>query len=314
MQSKKLLLAIIGAGIVALGAFGLMRRHSPAAPPSNTAARTGTLKVSASFYPLAFFAQQIGGTEAEVVNITPAGAEPHDYEPTAQDIVRIEDSAILILNGGGLEAWGDKIKQNIDPKKTVLVTAGEGLTTQQVVEEGKTIIDPHVWLSPPLAKQIIDRIAQSFSQVDPNNAAYYNANADALKSHLDDLGEQYRQGLAHCASKDIITSHAAFGYLATTYELHQVPITGLSPDAEPSPQQLAAVAKFAKDNAVHYIFFESLVSPKLSQTVATEIGAQILVLNPIEGLTAEEIVKGKTYFTEMQQNLKNLQIALQCQP
>ncbi|MBI1730431.1 zinc ABC transporter substrate-binding protein [Candidatus Acetothermia bacterium] len=270
------------------------------------------LQVTTSFYPLYFFAQQIAGSSAEVMNITPAGGEPHDYEPTAQDIVQIEKSKLLVLNGGGLEAWGTRILQNLDPDKTLVIRVGEGLTTQQVVKDGENIIDPHVWLSPPLAEKMVDAVTRGFSQADPRNAAQYETNADSLKKKLNDLDKAYQQGLSNCANKNIITSHAAFGYLATTYHLNQVAIAGLSPDAEPSPQQLADIAKFAKENDVKYIFFESLVSPKLAQTIATEVGARTLVLNPMEGQTKEELAAGKNYLTEMQMNLKSLEIALQC--
>ncbi|MDB5224597.1 MAG: hypothetical protein JWO43_219 [Candidatus Adlerbacteria bacterium] len=299
---------VVTAGVIVIAVLGfLLLDHT------NTPVSTQKISVATSFYPLYFFASQIGGDKADVLNITPAGGEPHDYEPTAQDIARIENSKILILNGGGLEAWGDKIKQNIKPNQTLLVTAGEGITTQEVVEDGKMITDPHTWLSPPLVEQIVDKIEKAYEQVDPANTAYYQSNTAVLKSKLNDLDAAYMQGLASCKSKDIITSHAAFGYLATTYHLNQVPISGLSPDAEPSAQQLVQVAKFAKDNHIKYIFFESLVSPKLSQTIATEVGAQTLILNPIEGLTPEDIAAGKTYFTEMANNLVNLRIALLCQ-
>ena len=282
-------------------------------PAQNTApVQAKKIQVVASFYPLYFFSSQIGGDRADITNIVPAGAEPHDYEPTAQDMAKMENSKLIVLNGGGLEAWGDNIKKNIDAKNTTIITAGEGLTTQQVTEGGETGTDPHVWLDPPLAEKMIDNISQGFMQADPANKAYYQANADTLKSKLVDLDTAYKQGLSNCQEKNIITSHAAFGYLATTYELKQVSIAGLSPDAEPSPSQLADVAKFAKDNNVKYIFFESLVSPKLSQTIATEVGAQTLVLNPIEGLTDEELAQGKNYLTVMQDNLTNLQTALQC--
>ena len=280
--------------------------------PMSRSQSSSKMQVTTSFYPLYFFAQRIGGEMARVVNITPAGGEPHDYEPTADDIVRIENSALLIVNGGGLEAWGDKIKQNIDPQKTLLVTAGEGLTTQQVVEEENTITDPHAWLSPPLAVRMVEKIEIGFAKADPKNASYYEANASAFKSELAALDADYKSGLADCGEKNIVTSHAAFGYLATAYDLNQVPIAGLSPDAEPSPKQLGGIAKFAKENKVKYIFFESLVSPKLSETVAREIGAQTLVLNPIEGLTSEEITARKSYLTEMRSNLANLRIALGC--
>lgn len=293
--------------IVILGAAIFIGRTAPLEQQS----QPGKIQVAASFYPLYFFASQIGGDKATVINITPAGAEPHDYEPTAQDIVQIENSRLLILNGN-VEPWGDSIKQNIDPNKTTIVVAGEGLTTQKVEESGQSVIDPHVWLSPPLAKEMVDKITQAFIGIDPSNSAYYQSNANALKSQLDGIDAAYREGLKDCKSKDIITSHAAFGYLAAHYGLVQVPIAGLSPDAEPSPQQLAQIVTFAKQNNIKYIFFESLVSPKLSDTIANEIGAKTLVLNPIEGLTNDELAQGKNYITEMQSNLATLETALQC--
>ncbi len=306
MNMKSIGIILGAAAIVSVG-YVLVHRPSPKASAQK-------INVAASFYPLYFFAQQIGGDKANVVNITPAGGEPHDYEPTAQDIVQIENDKLLILNGGNLEAWGDKMTQSTDPKRTLVVTAGENLTTQNVVEDGQSMIDPHVWLSPQLAERMVDKIEAGFAQVDPTNAKTYAANAAELKSNLANLDTEYAQGLAHCETKDIITSHAAFGYLATAYRLKQVPIAGLSPDAEPSPQQLADITDFAKKNNVKIIFFESLVSPKLSQTIADEIGVKTMVLNPIEGLTNDEITQGKSYLTEMRQNLTNLKIALQCTP
>ena len=270
------------------------------------------VKAAASFYPLYFFASQIAGDKADISNVTPAGVEPHEYEPTAGDIAKIEGADLLILNGGGLEVWATNIKENIGLKKTIIVTAGEGLTTHEIIEDGKKIIDPHVWLSPALAKQMVDKIEAGLIQADPDNASYYSSNAQVLKSKLEGLNAEFEQGLASCKDKNIITSHTAFGYIASAYGLNQVSITGVSPDAEPSPQELAEVAKFAKDNKVKYIFFESLVSPKLSQTIATEVGAKTLVMNPLEGLTSGEIASGKDYFTEMRANLANLKIALEC--
>ncbi len=274
-------------------------------------AKSSKIQVSASFYPLYFFSQQIGGDKANVINITPVGAEPHDYEPTAQDVAQIENSKLLVVNGS-LEPWGDNIKQNLNSKNTIIVTVGDGIINQQVMEEGKNITDPHIWQSPPLAKEIVDKITNGFIQIDPANKNYYQSNANILKIKLDDLDTQYRQGLANCAQKNIITSHSAFGYLATAYGLNQVPISGLSPDAEPSPRQLADIVKFAKVNNVKYIFFESLVSPKLSDTIATEVGAKTMVLDPIEGIVNEDMAKGENYFTKMQENLANLKIALEC--
>jgi zinc transport system substrate-binding protein len=271
------------------------------------------LPVTASFYPLYFFASEIGGEKVNVINITPAGMEPHDYEPSARDLAQIENSKLLILNGLGLEAWGGNVKKNLNAKNTSLVVVGEGIKSGEIKEDEKKITDSHVWLNPSLAKLIADKILTGFIKVDPANANYYQTNVEALKSKLDELDKNYQTGLKNCAQKNIITAHAAFGYLATEYGLKQIAIAGLSPDAEPTPKDLINISQLAKENKIKYIFFESLTSPKLSETIANEVGAKTLVLNPIEGLTQAELSVGKNYFTIMQDNLVNLKTALQCQ-
>lgn len=278
---------------------------------SNTGKQNNRIQVTASFYPLYFFSSQIGGDKSEVKNITPAGAEPHDYDPTSQDIANIENGNMLILNGG-VEAWGNKIKDNLNGTNVKIVIAGQGLLNQQLVEEGKAQIDPHVWLDPQLAKKEAHTITEGYISIDPSNTTFFQDNEKALDAKLDQLDASYKQSLQNCKQKDIITSHAAFGYLASRYGLNQVPISGLSPDAEPSTQQLVDTAKFAKDHSVKYIFFESLVSPKLSETIANEVGAKTLVLDPLEGISNDHIKQGKNYFTVMEDNLKNLQKALEC--
>jgi zinc transport system substrate-binding protein len=274
----------------------------------------GKVRVTASFYPLYFFTSQIAGDRAEVSNITPAGAEPHDYEPSASDIARMERSDLIVLNGGNLEPWADSIRQNIDSEKTLILNAGDGLISMELSEEGKKINDPHVWLSPVLAVQMANEIEKGLSVIDREGAVYYKTNGDILRAKLTSLDAEYKASLGTCKTRNIVTSHEAFGYLAKTYNLTQTAITGVSPDAEPSPKDLARIAKFAKDNKIEYIFFESLVSPKLSETLASEIGAKTLVLNPLEGLTSEEAASGKDYFSEMRNNLANLKIALSCTP
>lgn len=306
-MQKKYIIGIV-LGIAFIGLLTLVIKHR--GPTQVTS--SGKIQVTTSFYPLYYFASQIGGDKASVTNITPAGAEPHDYEPTPSDVASIENSKLLILQGTGLEAWGDDIKKNIDPSHTTVVIAGQEFMTQTVVEDGESITDPHVWLSPPLASKMAEKILAGFITVDPSNTEYYQANEAKLKSDLANLNVEYKQGLASCASKDIVTSHAAFGYLATAYGLHQVPISGVSPDAEPSPKQLADVADFVKKNGVKYIFFESLVSPKLSETIARETGAQTMVLDPIEGIIQNDLAKGIDYMAVMRSNLKNLETVLQC--
>lgn len=269
------------------------------------------IQVTTSFYPLYFFAREIGADTAEVKNITPAGVEPHEYDPTTSDIARIEKSNVLILNGT-VETWGDKIKENLKGTPVVIITASDGLMNQQLIEDSKVVADPHVWLSPRVAKKQVERITTGFVQVDPQNSSYYQANEKKLIDQLDQLDKKFKEGLASCKQKDIITSHAAFGYLASAYGLTQISISGLSSDAEPSAGKMVEIVKFAKERNIKYIFFESLVSPKLSDTIASEIGAKTLVLDPLEGLTDNDIKHGKNYFSVMEENLKNLQIALQC--
>lgn len=274
---------------------------------------TDKLSVVTSFYPVYFFAKEIGGDRAEVKNTTPTGVEPHEYEPTPQDIASIERSDVLILNGEGFEPWSEDVLKNIG-NNTAVVLAAEGLATQRISEDGEDVVDPHVWLSPKLAKRMVNAVADGYIKADPTNAEHYRENAKALNVKLDALDADYAKGLQSCAKKDIITSHAAFGYIASAYGLRQVAIAGISTEEEPSARQLAEVAEFARKNDVKYIFFETLVSPKLSRTIASEIGAETLVLNPLEGLSNEEIASDKDYFTEMRANLKNLQTALQCTP
>lgn len=270
------------------------------------------LQIVASFYPMYFFATQIGGDKANVTNITPAAAEPHDYEPTTQDIVRINQGNLLVLNGGKLEAWGDKIKDQLKGTNIPIVTAGNGLANKQLNENGQTIQDPHIWLDPILAKKEVANIEQGFEKIDPANKAYFQKNAKKLESDLDLLNAEYKAGLSSCQKKDFITSHAAFGYLASQYGINQVSISGVSPDEEPSSQKLAEIADLVKKEDIKIIFFESLVSPKLSQTLASETGAKTMVLDPIEGLTQQDLNNGKNYLTVMKDNLSALQTALQC--
>lgn len=261
------------------------------------------IKVSASIYPLYFFSSQIGGGKTSIFNVTPAGAEPHDYEPSTRDIAQIESGNMLVLNGR-LEAWGDKITNNLKGTNVKVIVAGQGLFTQT---------DPHIWLDPELAKKEVREITQGFISIDPGNNKFYEDNENKLDMKLDLLDSAFKEGLRSCQSRDFITSHSAFSYLAKRYGLNQISISGLSPDQEPSARELADIAKFAKENNVKYIFFESLVSPKLSETIANEIGAKTLVLDPIEGISDDDIKQGKNYFTIMENNLKNLKLALNCQ-
>ena len=271
------------------------------------------VKVSASFYPLGFFAGQILGSHGTVTTITPAGVEPHDYEPTPIDVATMNQSVIVVLNGGGLEAWVSAIKDQLKGSSTRLVIAGDGLANRNLTADGVAGIDPHIWLDPVLAKREAQRIAEAIIASDPIHKSDYSKNEQKLLAMLDNLDQAYKFGLRTCVMRDIVTSHLAFGYLAEQYQLQQIGIAGLSPDEEPSPAQLVDIAQFVKERNVRTIFFESLISPKLAETIARETGATTAELNPIEGLTADQVAHGENYQTVMLQNLTNLKEALQCQ-
>lgn len=270
------------------------------------------LQITTSFYPMYFFATQIGGDKADIINITPSGVEPHDYEPTTQQIVKINQSKMLVLNGGIVEVWGNKIKDQLQENNVLVVIAGENLMDKEFNAEGKKVLDPHVWLDPILAKKQVENIRKGFEKIDPKNALQYQTNAKKLEAELDQLDKDFKQGLNNCQKKSFITSHEAFGYLAARYGINQISISGISPEEEPSSQKLAEIANLVKKENIKVIFFESLVSPKLSETIAEETGAKTMALNPIEGLTEEEIKTGDNYLTVMRDNLFSLQTALQC--
>lgn len=302
-------LSITGLLVIVVVIIGFAYTNSSG---KNSSVTNNKLQVFGSFYPMYFLAMQIAGDKADVRSITPVGVEPHDYEPSAREIAQIESGDMLVLNGG-IEAWGDKMKDNLKGTRVEIITAGAGLLTKDITEEGKKTRDPHIWLDPILAKQEAANIEKGFEKIDPENIAYFQENAKKLNAKFDQLNADFKQGLSSCQRKDFITSHAAFAYLAGAYGLRQVSISGLSPDQEPSARELVYIAEFAKENNIKYIFFESLVSPKLSETIASEIGAMTLVLDPVEGISDDDIKRGKNYFTVMENNLKNLKLALDCQ-
>ena len=262
------------------------------------------IQVTASFYPLAEFTQAVGGDLVNVVTITPGGVEPHEYQPTAEQLTQIYRSDILFSNGGGIDAWADRIA----PDLTV-----EGIPTIPMTKLMTIDNDPHLWLDPVIAGQEIDLIQAALTALDPDHGEMYASNANVYQQKLAALNRAYRQGLENCTKRTVVTAHNALGYLAQQYDFNVLPIAGLSPEEEPSAGRLAEIATLARAQQIKYIYFETLVSPKLAETLATEIGATTLVFNPIEGLSDEDAAAGKNYLSLMQDNLRNLQIGMLCQ-
>ena len=249
--------------------------------------------VVASFYPLAFATEEVA-PGVPVENLTPPGAEPHDLELSPMDAAVIRDARLVLLLGHGFQPQLEDAAGSGDNVLRLLDTPGLDLLPSG---------DPHVWLDPIRYAKIVERIGEA---LDAQNAA------QKLVARLEALDSEYRTGLANCERNEIVTSHEAFAYLAERYGLEQIPITGLSPEAEPQPADLARVVELVEERGVTTIYYETLVSPRIADTVARETGATTAVLDPIEGLTTAEIARGDDYFTRMRANLRALQEGLGC--
>lgn len=271
-------------------------------PPAQRSGPAPALSVVASIYPLWEFTRQVAGDRAAVTALVPPGVEPHDWEPSPQDVATVQKARVFVYNGGGFEPAVDRLLRELGTA-TLAVSATAGL---------EPLDDPHVWLDPVLAQRQVDAIRTGLAQADPAGAPQYAERATAFKARLAALDEAYRSGLATCARRSLIVSHAAFTSLARRYGLRQVAITGRAPQAEPSPAELARIARLARDERARYVFVETLVSPRLAETVAREIGARTLVLDPIEGLTRETAAAGRDYVGLMQSNLEQLRLGLEC--
>jgi zinc transport system substrate-binding protein len=250
--------------------------------------------IVAAFYPLAFAAQQLGGADGRVTNLTPAGAEPHDLELKPSDVATVKDAGLVLLMGHGFQPQLERVAADSDAKVlTLLDTPGLRRNDE----------DPHVWLDPLRYALLVDQIGKA---LDATPAA------KRFVERLKALDRELRAGLAHCARHEIVTSHAAFGYLAERYGLTQIPVEGLAPEAEPSPRDLARVVALARKNGVTTVYAETLVSPKLAETIARETGARSDVLDPIEGLTPKAVAAAADYFSVMRANLAALRRGLGC--
>jgi zinc transport system substrate-binding protein len=250
--------------------------------------------VAAGFYPLAFAAEEIGNPGFAVENLTPPGAEPHDLEPTPEDVQRLQSADLVLLLGNGFQPSLERAAENAGGRVLQLLdTSGLDL------EPG----DPHVWLDPVRYETVVEAIGRA---MDDERAA------QRLVARLKALDREFANGLAHCHQRDIVTSHEAFGYLADRYGLTQVPISGISPEAEPTPRDLQHVVDVVRETGATTIFTEPLVSPRLAESVASESGAKTAVLDPIEGLTPAEQANGDDYFSLMRRNLTALEGGLEC--
>ncbi len=285
-------MVIVGIALVVYTSYGI---------PASTNIREGTVEIVASFYPLAEFARAVGGDYVNVTTTVPVGIEPHEFEPSPRDVIRAEEAQLFIYNGVGVDPWAERIAPSV---------AKNGVSVLKSTAEISNN-DPHVWLDPILARQQVVEIRDALINIDSAHAEEYEENAAGYIRVLNALDADYKT-LKLCELNTIVTSHDAFGYIAARYEFEILPISGFSPDAEPSPRDIAELINLIKAESIPYIFFESLVSPRLAETIARETGAGLLELSPVEGVTEKEQELGENYLTLMSRNLQNLKTALRC--
>jgi zinc transport system substrate-binding protein len=306
----------------ALAAAGVLGLAAGACASETSADDSTSLKVVAAFYPLEFIADRVGGDHVAVTNLAPPGAEPHDLELTPSQVADIGQADLVIFLSSFQPAVDEAVSQNaadggFDVLEVVplLELATPDEHEEEEGEDGEHAdepaggTDPHVWLDPQRVATIAQELAAELGALDPDHAADYTANAEALGGDLAALDTEYEESLAGCERQEIVVSHAAFGYLTDRYDLEQIAITGLSPEDEPSPQQMEEVAEEAEEHGATTIFFEVLVSPDVAQQIADQVGAQTAVLDPIEGLAPDA---DDDYLSLMRNNLDALRAALGC--
>lgn len=286
---------------------------------------TKKLTVVTTLFPLYDFAKNIGGQHAEVFLLLPPGVESHGFEPTPEDIIRINKANIFVYTGKYMEPWAEKILKGIDNKALVIVDSSKGVKLIKGADDHSHShghkhahaheMDPHIWLDFENAQKMVDNILKGFIAADPANESVYRKNAENYKSILIDLDSRFREGLALCKTRYFIHGgHYAFGYMAKRYGLNYISAYhGFSPDAEPTARRIRELIRNMRKHNIRHVFYEELISPRVAEVIAKETGAELLKLHGAHNITKKDWDKGVTFAEIMQQNLVNLKIGLQCQ-
>ena len=263
--------------------------------------KTDKLKVCTSFYTVYDFVNKIGGDKIEIINLIPAGVEPHDFEPKPKDLVTLSKADVLICNGLGMEGWINKIKKNMDNLKVVEIADGLELLGG----------DPHVWLNPMNVKEELKHIKDVLVELDSDNREYYIENYNRYEKEILNLDKKYEDRLSNCTRNEIVVTHNAFGYLCYRYGLRQISLQGIVNDGEPSIKSMANIIKIIKENNIKTVFWEDPKDKKIMNAIKKETGVSILKLETLENMTKKDIESGRDYFGIMSSNLNNLVEALQ---
>jgi zinc transport system substrate-binding protein len=266
------------------------------------------ITIVVSFYPLEYFTKRITGDLVNVIDLLPIAGEPHDWEPSTQDMITITQADHVFILGNNFESWFEDVYSNIDHEDQGLLIVSEGIPT--ITSEIKQQIDPHVWTSLKNDVIIMTTIKNYLVQIDPEHASVYETNYAAAKSDFEALDAEYEAELANRVRDEFVTNHAAFGYMALDYGLKMIPIMGIEPDAEPDAATMATIIDLVKQYNIPYILYEDEADTAVADSIAAETGAMTGVLRPGESLNEAQLAAGDDFLSIMRQNLEWLKKAL----
>ena len=313
-KSMKWALSLVGATALLAGCG--------AAGSTTENTESDKLQVVTTFYPMYDFTKQVAQDDAEVSMLLEAGMEVHSFEPSSQMIAEIQDADVFIYNSPEMETWVPDVLASIDTSDMVVICASDAITLLEYEGEAHAhdheseekwanaghshTVDPHVWLDPVLAQTEVSTIAEGLAEADPDNAEDYLENAGIYNGKLNELDEAFRAAFEGTENRTFVTQHAAFAYLAARYDLNQISVTGLNAEVEPSAAALATLSDYVKANNISHIYFENNASSQTAETLAEEVGVELAVLSPLEGITEEDQKKGSDYISVMLENLEAL--------
>lgn len=281
------------------------------------------LNIVTSFYPMYEFTRNIVGDAGEVSLMVPAGTDAHDYEPSAKEIANLQDADVFVYNSEYMETWVPKTEKSLKDVKSIKATEGMLLlpgdddhdhSHGSGHDDHSHDYDPHIWLSPYRAIKAVETIRDGLIENFPEQEAVFTENAADYIEQLTELHQLYETKLLDTKQKNFITQHTAFSYLALDYGLNQIPIAGISPDQEPQPSRIAELKNLVDETGINYIYFEENANDRVARTLANEAGVELLVLNPLEGLTTKDVEDGKTYISVMEDNLDSLLKSTEIEP
>ncbi|WP_231584189.1 metal ABC transporter solute-binding protein, Zn/Mn family [Domibacillus indicus] len=325
---KKWILAAAGLTL-ALAACG--NEESATKDKQETTGAGGDLTVYTTIYPLEYFTERIGGDTVKVESMLPAGADEHTYEPTSKTILNIAEADLFLYNGLGLEPFAEKVEETLSGEDVSIIGVGEQVEIEEGHEHSEeehsheeehadeaghgdghnhSGTDPHIWIDPLLAEQMAAVVKEELIKLNPDEEALYDENYNALAAELEQLDKNFHAAVDGAAKKEILVSHAAYGYWEKSYGIEQLSIAGLSPTDEPSQKELKELADTAEAHNIRYVIFEQNVTPKIAEVLQKEIGAESLRLHNLAVLTEEDIEAKKDYMSIMKQNIETLKTAM----